>query len=154
MTDLSRGTRGVGESDFKYLSWIYVVLIVLRQARSLEGGVNETTRREGRDFGQRTVETFELRPLTAATHLYTCANFAHVRHSPKPVRLNSKELQRLSDSVWRGKPHSAVDFSEYTRILLGPETFFPPELELTTENVCFGALFHIWFRQGKSLYLT
>ncbi len=55
----------------------------------------------------------------------TCVNFAHLRHSPKPVRLNSKELQRLCNSVWRGKPRSAVDSSVYTRISLGPKTFPP-----------------------------
>ncbi len=41
-----------------------------------------------------------------------------------------------------------------TQGFLSVRKLFPPELELTIENVCFGVVFHIWFRQGKNLYLT
>lgn len=85
-------------------------------------------------------------PLTAATHLYTCANFAHVRHSPN---LRGSTPSTFSPLSWRGKHHSVVGFGVHKD--LSRSKNFYPKLELIVENVCFGPIIHIWFRQGKAL---
>jgi len=128
--------------------------LVLRHAvltRALEGELPKPRVRNGGALGSALLKLFQAPPFNSCNAFIHMCKLCPWTTLPKT---STAQLQRtpatFTNSVWRRKPRSAVDFFESTRILLGPKSFPPSELELTIENVCFGAVFHIWFRQGKS----
>lgn len=147
MSDLLRGTRGVGEEN-RISSWVdFFCALKLTKSRGRSYRNHVTERAE-----LHTVET-----LSSSAHQQLQRIYTHVQTLP---------LYDTPQNLWGSTPKNSSVFptpfeeanpiqpwiSLSTRGSFSVRKLFPPELELSIENVCFGAVFHIWFRQGKSLY--